>query len=422
MQDPTPSRPGVHLRHAGLWQHPGFFKLWSALTVSRFGSETSTLALPLLAALTLGASPAQMGLLSAAGTAPFLLIGLLVGVWVDRVRHGPLLVASDLARAALLVAVPLSWAAGWLSMGLLYAVALGVGALTVVFEVASMSLLPALVGRERLVEGNGKLEASRSLAQIGGPGIAGGLVGLLGAPVAVLVDAASYLVSAAFLVRLRVPEIIAKPPNEPRRASREIREGLRTVFSSPLLRPLVLCSATNSFSGFVFLSVYLLYLTEDLGLGPTAVGLVFALGGVGALLGALVAGPAARRFGGGRTMVSSMVLCGLSGTTIPLAVAVPAVALPMVLAAEFAQWMFLVVYKTGEVSMRQEVTPDRLLGRVNATERFVAYGAIPLGALLGGFLGQEVGIRITLVAGMAGMLLASSWLLFSPVSSWRPRR
>ena len=417
MQDHTPSRPG------GLWQHPGFFKFWSALTVSRFGSEISALALPLLAALALNASPAQMGLLSAAATAPFLLIGLLVGVWVDRLRRGPLLVASDLARAALLVAVPVSWAAGWLNMSLLYAVALGVGALTVVFEVASMSLLPTLVGRGRLVEGNGKLEASRSLAQIGGPGIAGSLVSLLGAPVAVLLDAVSYLVSAAFLVRLQDPEnSAARPANGPHRASREIREGLRAVFSSPLLRPVVLCSATNSFSGFVFLSVYLLYLTEDLELGPTAVGLVFALGGVGALLGALIAETAARRFGGGKTMVSSIVLCGLSGMTIPLAVAVPAVALPMVLAAELAQWMFLVVYRIGEASMRQEVTPDRLLGRVNATERFVTYGAIPLGALLGGFLGQEIGVRAALMTGMAGMLLASSWLLFSPVRSWRPRR
>ncbi len=418
MQDHIPSRP-----KGGLWQHPGFFKLWSALTVSRFGSEISALALPLLAALVLDASPAQMGLLSAAATVPFLLIGLLVGIRVDRLRRGPLLVASDLARAALLVAVPVSWAAGWLSMSLLYAVALGVGSLTVVFEVASMSLLPALVGRGRLIEGNGKLEASRSLAQIGGPGIAGGLVGLLGAPVAVLLDAASYLVSAAFLLRLRAPETsAARPANGPHRASREIREGLRAVFSSPLLRPVVLCSATNSFSGFVFLSVYLLYLTEDLGLGATAVGLVFALGGVGALLGALVAETAARRFGGGKTMVSSMVLCGLSGMTIPLAVAVPVVALPMVLAAEFTQWMFLVVYKTGEVSMRQEVTPDHLLGRVNATERFVTYGAISLGALFGGFLGAEIGVRAALVTGMAGMLLASSWLLFSPVRSWQPHR
>ena len=380
------------------------------------------LALPLLAALVLDATPAQMGLLLAAFTAPFLVIGLLVGVWVDRVRRAPLLVFSDLARAVLLAAVPVAWAAGWLNMGFVYAVALGVGALTVVFEVASLSLLPALIGREHLVEGNGKLEASRSLAQIGGPGLAGALVGLLGAPLAVLLDAASYVASAAFLKTLNAAHKLRTEldaPASPRHVLHEAGEGLRTVFAHPLLRPLVLCSATNSFSGLVFFAVYVLYMTEDLGLEATAVGLVFSLGGLGALLGSLVAGRASRGFGAGRTMAGAMVLCGISGMAIPLAVAAPAVALPMVLAAEFGQWFFLVVYRVVEVSVRQTITPDHLQGRVNATERFVVYGVIPLGALLGGFLGEAAGVRVALIAGMLGMLAASLWLLFSPVRSMR---
>lgn len=423
MQDPIHSRLGRRLRPKGLWRHPGFLKLWSATTVSRFGSEVTLLALPLMAALVLDASPGQMGLLLAAMTAPFLLIGLLVGVWVDRVRRVPLLIYSDLARAALLAAVPVAWAAGWVNMGLLYAVALGVGALTVVFEVAYLSLLPGLIGRERLVEGNGKLEASRSLAQIGGPGLAGGLVGLLGAPLAVLFDAASYVVSAAFLLRLDAREEQKKGPQEAPsvgRVLREAGEGLRTVFAHPLLRPLVLCSATVNFSGLVFIAVYVLYMTDDLGLGPAAVGMVFSLGGLGALAGASLSGSASRRFGPGATMTGAMLLCGLSGMAIPLAVAVPAVALPLVLAAEFAQWLFLVIYRVVEASVRQKIVPDRLQGRVNATERFVVYGVIPLGALLGGFLGGSGGVRFALVAGMLGMLAASLWLLLSPVRSLRP--
>jgi MFS family permease len=419
MQNSILALLGRRLRLAGLRLHPGFLKFWAAETVSGFGSRVTTAALPLLAALTLDASPAQMGLLSAASTAPFLLIGLFAGVWVDRARKVPLLVASDLARAALLAAIPAAWATGRLSMGLLYAVALGVGALTVVFEVASLSLLPALVGRQGLVEGNGKLEASRSLAQIGGPGLAGWLVGLFGAPLAVLLDAVSYLVSAAFLARLKVPEE-APSPAGPRRVLRDVGEGLRAVFAHRLLRPLVLCSATANLFGFVFLSVYVLYLTDDLGLGPTAVGLVFALGGVGALLGAFAAHPAARRLGRGPAMTASMVLCGLFGMAVPLAVLVPAVALPLVLAAEFAQYLFLVVYRVGEVSARQTITPDRVLGRANATQRFVVYGAIPLGGLLGGLLGEAIGVPPTLVVGMLGMLLASLWLLLSPVRSMRP--
>lgn len=425
MQNRIFTRLGGRLRQAlrpgGLWRHPGFVRLWSSKTISRFGSEISTLALPLLAAVTLDASPAQMGLLTAAGTAPFLLIGLSVGVLVDRLRRVPLLITADIARAALLAVVPVAWAFGWLNMTLLYAVALCVGAFTVVFEVASSSLLPALIGRENLVEGNGKLEASRSLAQTGGPGLAGVLVDVLGAPLAVLADASSYLVSAVFLLRLDAnEEAPSAAPGGPRRALREVGDGLRAVFASPLLRPLVLCSATVNFFGYVFLAVYILYMTRDLGLGPAAVGLVFALGGVGALAGAALAGPAVRSFGRGPAMVGAMVLCGLSGMAVPLAVVFPAVALPMVLVAEFAQWLFLVVYRVGEVSLRQEVTPNHLLGRVVATERFAVYGAIPLGSLFGGLLGEVVGVPLTLVVGMIGTLAASLWLLFSPVRRVRP--
>lgn len=410
---------GGRFRPTGLWLHTGFLKLWAAQTISGFGSQVTILALPLLAALLLDASPTEMGILTAASTAPFLLIGLFVGVWVDRLRRRPLLIASDVARAALLAVVPAAWAAGLLSMRLLYVVALGTGALTVVFEVAYLSLLPSMVGRERLVEANGKLEASKSLAQIGGPGIAGGLVGLLGAPLAILVDAVSYVISAAFLVRLDVEEAPTVAQKGLRQVRREIVEGLRLVFAGYLLRPLVLCSATVNLSGFVFLAVFVLYLSRNLALGPAVVGLVFALGGVGALLGSFVAEPAARWFGQGPAMAGAMVLCGFSGMAIPLAIVFPAVALPMVLAAEFAQWLFLVVYRVGEVSLRQRITPDSLLGRVNATERFVVYGAIPLGALLGGFLGEVIGVPLTLVTGTLGMLLASLWLLLSPVRSVR---
>ncbi|CAA9465324.1 MAG: hypothetical protein AVDCRST_MAG02-3567 [uncultured Rubrobacteraceae bacterium] len=207
----------------GLWRHPGFLRLWAAQTVSGVGSQVTIVALPLLAAIELDASPGEMGLLAATGTVPSLLIGLFTGVWVDRLRRGPLLVFADLARVALLFLVPVAWAAGWLGMGLLYAVSFGVGSLTVVFEVAALSLLPALVGRGRPVEANEKLEASRSLAQIGGPGIAGGLVGAVGAPLAVLLDAVSYLVSAAFLVRLGATEEASSGyANGPRHVRREM--------------------------------------------------------------------------------------------------------------------------------------------------------------------------------------------------------
>lgn len=414
------ARFGERFGPTSLWLHTSLLKLWAAQTISGFGSQITTLALPLLAALLLDATPTEMGILTAASTAPYLLIGLFVGVWVDRLRRQPLLIATDVARAGLLAVVPAAWAAGLLNMGLLYDVALGTGALTVVFEIAHLSLLPTMVGRDRLVEANGKLEASKSLAQIGGPGMAGGLVGLFGAPLAILLDSISFVISAAFLMRLDVEE---QTPTVPagglRRQLHEIGDGLRVVFANSMLRPLVLCSATVNLWGFVFLAVFVLYLTRELGLGPAVVGMVFALGGLGALLGSFLADPAARWFGQGPAMVGAMVLCGISGMAIPLAVVFPAVALPMVLAAEFAQWLFLVIYRVGEVSLRQRITSDGLLGRVNATERFVVYGAIPLGALLGGFLGEVIGVPLTLVAGILGMLSASLWLLLSPVRSVR---
>ncbi len=288
---PGPMRRTLALRWrpTGLWRHPGFLRYWAADSISQFGIQISAVALPLAAALVLGASAGEMGLLAAAGTAPFLLIGLFVGVWVDRVRRRPLLILSDLARAALLLAVPLAWALDALSMELLYCVAFLVGIFTVVFEVAFVSYLPSLVGHHQLVEGNGKIAASASAAQVGGPGIAGVLVGLLSAPIAVLIDAVSYLVSAALMWKIPAPEPAPTRQDEAQKVWREIGERLRAVFGDPVLRALIMCSATNTLFGFVFLAVYVLYMTGDLGLGPTAVGLVFATGGLGAVLGAVVA-------------------------------------------------------------------------------------------------------------------------------------
>lgn len=416
---PARLREASRWRPGGLWRNPGFMRYWAADSISQLGVQVSAVALPLAAALLLGASAGEMGLLSASGAAPFLLIGLFVGVWVDRVRRRPLLILADLARAALLLAVPVAWALDALSIELLYAVAFLAGIFTVIFEVAFASYLPTLVERDQLVEANGKIAASVSTAQVGGPGIAGVLVGVLSAPLAILIDAASYLASAVLMWRISAPEPPPARRVEGRKVWHEIGEGLRTVFGSPVLRALIGCSATSTLFGFMFLSVYVLYLTQDLGLGPGAVGLVFSTGGVGAVLGALIAQPAARRFGAGPAMVGAQVLCSLGGMAIPLAVAAPGIALPLVLGSEFFQWMMLVAYTVNAVSLRQALTPARLLGRVNATARFLISGSQPIGALLGGALGEAVGIRPTLIIGMLGMLAASGWVLLSPVRAIR---
>lgn len=398
-----------------LLRNPDFLKFWAAHAISQVGTQVTALALPLLAAVTLGASSFEVGLLAAAGWLPFLLAGLPAGVWADRVRRRPLLIATDLGRAVLLSIIPLAAWQGWLSMPVLYAVALSAGTFTVFFDVAYLSYVPTLVGRDDLVSANGKIESTASAAQILGPGLGGVLIRVAGGPFAVLLDAISFLVSAALLWRVCSDEPPPTPKHERRPFRHELGEGVATIRVSPVLRGLVLAASTVSLSGYAFLAVYVLYLTRDLGLDAGQVGLVFAIGGVGALIGATLAAPARRRFGIGPSILGGLCLFGVTGLLVPLAVLAPDYALPLVIAAEFLQWLALMVYEVNAVSLRQTIVPDRLAGRVNGAWRFVAGGLRPVGSLLGGALGAAIGLPLTLVIGEVGMLLAFVWLLFSPI-------
>ena len=400
---------------ASLWRHREFLKFWAGSAISDVGSQITALAVPLIAALTLDATPWQMGLLAAAGSAPILLVGLFAGVWADRVRRRPVLIAADLGRAALLLIVPLAAVSGVLRIELLYAVLLLTGALTVLFDVADMSFLPSLVTTDRIVEGNTKLKSTSSAAQVVGPSVGGVLVSLMTAPFALLVDALSFLISGAFIAATRVEE--AAPETRGARAGvvEEITEGVRVVIGDRILRALASASATTILFGHMFKAVYVLYMTRVLGLSAMGVGLVFATGGVGSLAGSVVAERLARRFGPGPTMIGAQVAFGLAGTLVPLAVLVPSWALPMIVASEFASWMAILVYWVNAISVRQAITPDRVLGRVNATMWFLAGGAKPIGAVIGGALGGALGVPLTLVVASFGMLLSFIWLLLSPV-------
>lgn len=399
-----------------LWRHREFLKLWAASAVSDVGSQITTLALPLMAVLTLDASAWQMGVLAASGSTPTLVVGLFAGVWVDRLRRRPILIAADVGRAVLLAAIPVAALAGVLRIELLYVVAFAAGAFTVLFDVAHLAYMPSLVGRDQLIDGNSKLETTWSVSQVAGPGIGGVLVSWLTAPIAILVDAVSFLGSALFLARIRAPEPTPASTHA-RGVVHDIGEGLRVVFGHRLLRVLAGCSATTTFFGQMFLAVYILYMTRDLGLGAMGVGVVLGTGGVGSLAGSLVAGRATRRFGPGRTMIAAQLGFGLTGLAVPLAVFVPSIALPMIVASEFGQWMSILVYYVNAVSVRQAVTPDRLQGRINATMRFLVGGAMPVGALIGGALGGVIGVPLTLVVAELGILLAVLWLVLSPIRS-----
>ncbi|HET7095003.1 MAG TPA: MFS transporter, partial [Thermomicrobiales bacterium] len=367
----------------------------------------------------LDASPMAVGVLAAAAWLPYLLFGLVAGVWADRLRRRPLMIAADLARAATLTIVPIAGVQGVLGVETLVVVALVAGSLSVVFDVAYLAYLPGLVGREHLIEANGKLEASASAAQIVGPGLAGTLIGFAGAPFAVLFDAASFVVSALCIGRIRAPEPPPAPAAKRLGLRTEIGDGLRAVAGSPILRALAAASMTVSVAGYMFLAIYILYMARDLGLSANAIGFVLAAGGAGALLGALLAEPARRRLGIGRAILLGMFFFGATGMLVPLAVLAPRIALPLVVASEFLQWMAIVMHDVNAVSLRQGIVPDRMLGRVNGTMKFISWGLRPAGSLLGGFLGGVIGLAGTLVVSEFGMFLAFAWYVLSPIPRLR---
>jgi MFS family permease len=403
----------------GLWRHPDFVKLWSAETVSQFGSQFSQLAIPLSAVLVLHAHVFEVSALVVVQFLPFLLVSLPAGVWVDRLPRRPILVAGDLVRAALLASIPIAYAFDALTMWQLYSVGFFVGIATVFFDVAYQSYLPALVKREQLIDGNSKLEISRSGAQLGGPGLAGLMVDLLSAPVAIVVDAVSFLGSAFFIFGIRKPEHAPeRGPAVSGRMRAEISEGLRYVLGHPFLKNIAACTATFNFFGSFGNGVLIVFAVRELGLRPAVIGLAFTLGNVGALIAAFSAGRISSRFGVGPTIIGASVVGGPAFLLVPFAPhgnAALAVIGPAILAGSFAN----VVYNVTQVSLRQAITPERIQGRMNSVMRFIVWGTLPLGTLVGGALGSWIGLKETLILGGIGCCLPFLPVLFSPVRRLR---
>ena len=402
----------------GLWRDPDFVRLWASHTVSRLGSQVTLLAVP-LAAVALGAGPRDMGWLAAAQSLPVLLLGLVAGTWVDRLPRRPLLIVTDLARAVLLCAIPAAALLGQLRLELLYIVALLAGALAVVAETAHAAYLPAVVGRERLVEGNSKLAVAGQAASVAGPSLGGVLVQAVTAPLAVLADAASFIASALLLGAIRRPEPAPVAPARRQPLWREIGEGLRFLGGHPVLRTLTGAFGLYYLFDALFWGLYPLYVTQELGVGAPALGLIFAVGSVGGILGALLVEPLTRRFGLGPTLAGALLVGALGELCIPLAggtvlLATAVLALGEVLVRS-SDWVFEVNF----AALRQGLTPDRLRGRVHATVRVFTGGLVPLGAFAGGLLGEAIGLRPTVLIGAAGVLLAFLWVALSPVRSLR---
>lgn len=404
------------VRHrASLWRHGDFLRLWSAQSISQVGTQVTTLALPLTAIVLLRASPAQVGMLRTAQYLPFLVIGLPAGVWVDRLRRRPILIGADVGRAAVFGLIPAAYALHALQLTELYAVALAAGCLTVFFDVSYQSYLPSLVEREQLYDGNAKLEISRSAAQLAGPGLGGILIQLLSAPVAIAADALSYAASALFILSIR-PDSVDHPSagGERRRMGQQLVEGLRFILGHRLLRPVAICTAMSNLAfGGAIMSVILIYATRVLQLRPAQIGVVFVIGNAGALLAAFLAGAAGSRLASGRVIVGASALAGLGALLLPMATT--ATALPVLSAGMVVVALGSIMYNITQVSLRQTLTPERLLGRVNATMRSIVWGAIPVGSTLGGLLASTIGIRPTLWLAAAASIAAFLPLLLSPV-------
>jgi MFS family permease len=396
-------------------------KLWVGSTVSLFGSSITSLAFPLTAVLLLNATPGQMGTMRAIGSLPSLLITLFAGALADRVRRRPLLIWADLGRAVMIGSIPAAAALGWLRIEQLYVVLFLQNALGTFYDSAYAAFVPALVPRERLVEANGKLTASSSAATIAGPTLAGALVQLLTAPIAITVDALSFVVSALAVWRIRVPELHgAAPPTSisSRRKQtvwRDVVEGASAVWGRPILRAIAVGQCLFSFATTISQTVYVLYVTRELGIAPAVFGTIVGLGSAGNVAAALIVGHF-QRWSMGTTMAAAVLVSTVSAFLPPLASSVPAAAVPLLLAAQVLSGIGLVGYMVNMGSLRQSTTPDRLQGRVAATMRFVSRSSVPLAALLGGFLGTHVGLRATLVVGACGMLLGTVWVLLSPIS------
>jgi MFS family permease len=423
-REPSPSETATAIRHRpSLWRQGDFMKLWTGQTISQFGDEITLLALPLLA-IDLGAEALEFGILGVVRFLPWILFTLPAGVWVDRMRRRPILIGADIARAALLASIPIAYIGGWLSMIQVYIVAFVAGTLEVFFDVAYQSFLPTVVERDELVEGNSKLELSRAGSQVAGPTVAGFLIELIRAPFAIAIDAFSYLGAALFIGLIRRHES-GPEPHDPATGKRpsmwqEARAGVGYVVSNRYLRSIAATTGTANLFGNISGAVLILYLArEDIGLGLSAatLGFIFALGNLGVIVGALTGGRVAKAIGIGPTIIGSAALAGLAAFAVPLAP--PEDPFWVLVIGGLFLGYGVVVYNVNQVGLRQAITPDRMLGRMNATMRLIVWGTIPIGALIGGILGTIFGLVPVLWVSAIGTSLSFLPVLLSPVRSLR---
>ncbi|GAA5158954.1 MFS transporter [Ornithinimicrobium tianjinense] len=410
----TTATPAAGTR--SLFRHHDFRQLWMGDTVSVFGAQFVMFAMPLMAVQLLHADAFEMGVLAMLESLAFLLISLPAGAWVDRWRKKLVIVLGDLLRAALLITLPVAWLLDALTMWQLYVVAFAVGCITVFFDVANQSYLPEIVDGDQISDGNGKLQASQQTAQVVGPAAASALVRLVGSPLTIAVTAVCMGLSSLFVSRIRHRE----EPHDPaarRPLLEEIKEGMSFVLGHPLLRRIVACTGLSNLASSAIFALFVLYAIRTLGFSETTLGVVMSVGAVGGLLGAVSSAPFGRLVGEGRAIPLAATLGGAAMFAVPLASVLPAV--PTLLVGQFVMSWAVVVYNIAQVSFRQRLCPKPLLGRMNASIRFLVWGPMPVGAFLGGLLGRELGVVPTMWAFAALGLSAALPVVLSPLPGMR---
>ena len=406
-------------RRSVLFRHRDFMKLWAGETVSLFGTRMGDVAISFAAVIALKATPLQIGLLAAAGTVPTLVMSLFVGVWVDRLRRRPILIATDLARTIVLGTIPLAAIFGALRMTQLYAGMLIDAVFDLFFSVAYRSYLPSLVNREDLVDANSKLTASAGVAEAGGFGLAGWLVQWLTAPFAILIDAISFLASALAIALIRTPEPVPAPRARDSSVAREIADGARLIFSDQRLRAFGVNAILGGFSNSLVSTVYMLFVVNSLGFKPGVLGMIFAVGGAGSILGALAAERTANAFGTGTAICAGLAIDGVALMLLPIAHGSGYISVALLVAQQLIGDSAATIYFINSVSLIQAITPRPMLGRVNASLRFLTLGSVLIGQLVAGVAGGLIGLRATIALGAAGLWIAAGILAISEVGSIR---
>lgn len=401
---------------ASLWHNTAFLKFWSGEALSLFGTQITTLALPLTAVIIFKASPLQVGLLRFLQLSPYLFFALVFGVWVDRTRRKPIMVVANTARMLLIGLVPLLAHFGRLSITGLLVIAAAVGIFSVLFDVSWMSFVPTLVKDPRnYAEANQKMGVTQSTSDVAGPGVAGVLISLLGPPAAMVVDAASYLASLATLLWIRNAEPPPPPAAGRRHVGRELAEGVRWVFGSRILRPLALLAPFTNFSLTCVSTLFLLYAVRDKGLDPATVGLIFSVAAVGALAGAFVSKTVMRRYRFG--LIYGLALAGIyaSPLLLPIATGPKPVVIGVFMLSLVLSYLGGGLSNVMQITLRQTCTPPVLMGRMNAAFRTLLFGGGALGGLCAGFIGGAIGLRagLTLVAVCSALMLVP--IAMSPV-------